>query len=83
MYFLAEFYLRASASLPDIVAQAKAGAAAASAAGEPVRFVQAVFVPPDETCFALYEAAAAAAVSAAGSAAGLEFDRITAAVAVL
>ena len=80
MFFLAEFYLPAGGALADVAQRASAGAAAACTAGAPVRFVQAVFVPTEETCFALFEAPSAAAVSAAGSAAGLEFDRVTAAL---
>lgn len=76
MFYLAEFYLPASATLADVVQRARAGAAAAFAAGTVIRFVHAVFVPTEETCFALFEAPSAAAVSAAGSAAGLEFDHI-------
>jgi Protein of unknown function (DUF4242) len=79
MFFLAEFYLPASAALSGIAQRARMGAAAACAAGTQARFIQAVFVPAEETCFALFEAPSAAAVSAAGAAAGLEFDRITAA----
>jgi hypothetical protein len=80
MFFLAEFYLPASAALSDVAQQARTGAAAACAAGSQTRFIQAVFVPTEETCFALFEAPTAAAVSAAGSAAGLEFDRVTPAI---
>ena len=76
MFFLAEFYLPASSALADVARRARAGAAAACTAGTPIRFVQAVFVPAEETCFALFETATAAAVSAAGSAAGLEFDHV-------
>jgi hypothetical protein len=76
MLFLAEFYLPAGAALSDIVQQVRMGAAAARADGAQARFIQVVFVPAEETCFALFEAATAAAVSAAGSAAGLGFDRI-------
>jgi hypothetical protein len=38
--------------------------------------VQAVFVPQDESCFALYRAESAGQVEAAGTLAGLVFDRI-------
>jgi hypothetical protein len=80
MFFLAEFYLPASTVLAGVVQRARAGAAAVRAAGAEIRFVQAVFVPTEETCFALFEAPTAAAVSAVGSAAGLDFDRVTPAV---
>ncbi len=80
MFFLAEFYLPASAALSEVAQLARMGAAAACVAGTPALFIQAVFVPAEETCFALFEAPTAAAVSAAGSAAGLEFDRVTVAL---
>jgi hypothetical protein len=83
MFFLAEFYLPASADLSDVAQRARTGAAATCSAEAQVRFVQAVFVPTEETCFAVFEAPTAAAVSAAGSAAGLEFDRVTPAVLTL
>jgi hypothetical protein len=83
MFFLAEFYLPASAILADVAGRAAMGAAAAASAGAPIRLVQAVFVPSDETCFALYEAGSEADVTAAGSLAGLEFDRVAPARAVL
>lgn len=83
MFFLAEFYLPASAALSEVVRRAATGAAAAASAGAPIRLVQAVFVPSDEICFALYEAGSAADVTAAGLLAGLEFERVTAALAVL
>ncbi len=83
MFFLAEFYLPASAALAEVAWQAAVGAAAAASAGAPIRLVQAVFVPSDEICFALYEAGSVAEVTTAGSLAGLEFDRVAAARAVL
>ncbi len=83
MVFLAEFYLPVGADLADVVHRARTGAAATCAAGAEVGFVQALFVPAEETCFAVFEAPTAAAVSAAGSAAGLEFDRVTPAVLTL
>jgi hypothetical protein len=79
MLYLAEFYLPASVSLGGVVARART--AARRAAGE-VALVQVVFLPSDETCLALYRAPSAAEVSAAGRAAGLEFDRVTPATAV-
>jgi hypothetical protein len=83
MLFLAEFYLPASAALADIARRAALGAAEAASAGTPIRLIQTVFVPSDEICFALYQAGSIADVTAAGSLAGLEFERVTAALAVL
>jgi hypothetical protein len=83
MLYLAEFYLAAGASLGEVVARARAVPPGAVPAGSQVTLIQAVFVPSDETCFALYRAQSAAAVCAAGRAAGLEFDRVTRATAAL
>ena len=83
MLYLAEFYLAAGASLAEVVARARAVRPGAVAAGPEVTLIQAIFVPSDETCFALYRAGSAAAVCAAGAAAGLEFDRVTPATAAL
>jgi hypothetical protein len=80
MLYLAELYLPRGASLADVALRARAGAGAAGT-GPPVRFVQAIFVPLDESCFVLYQAESAAAVAAAGTRAGLTFDRVAAALA--
>src|ERR1700680_4543655 len=81
MLFLAELYLPRGGSLADVARLARAGAAAAAGAGPEVRFVQAIFVPLDESCFVLYHAESAADVTAAGTRAGLNFDRVAAALA--
>jgi hypothetical protein len=83
MLFLAEFYLAAGASLAEVATRARTGARRASMDGASVRFIQVVFTPGDECCFALYEAASEAEVTAAGTLAGLEFDRLGHAVAEL
>jgi hypothetical protein len=46
----------------------------------PVRFVRAIFMPEDETCFFLYEAGSVEAVREAARRAGLGSERITAAL---
>lgn len=48
----------------------------AARAGADVAFVQAIFLPHDENCFALYQARSTFDVTAAGSLAGLRFDRV-------
>jgi hypothetical protein len=48
--------------------------------GTPVRCLQSIFVPEDETCFHLYEAASADDVRAAAERAGLLFERVAEAV---
>jgi hypothetical protein len=77
--FLAETYTPrlAPARRASDVARA---AAHASGPGAPVRFLGAINVPGEETCFWLYQAPTAAAVRAAMAAAGLDPERITPAV---
>ena len=49
--------------------------------GTPVRFLRSIFVPEDETCFFLCEAASADAVREAARRAALPFERIAEALA--
>jgi hypothetical protein len=79
--FLAETYAPRGAAAPGAAALARA-AAHADGPGAPVRFLGAVHVPEEETCFYLYQAPTADAARAALTAAGLRPDRITAAVLV-
>ena len=81
-YFLAELYLPATGPGGTAEAAARARAAAEEVAGDGdlLRFLRIVFVPGDETCFVAYEAATLEAVAEAGRRAGLDFDRIVAAV---
>lgn len=77
MRYLGEFYQPdRDADLAELAADAREAAAAASKAGPAVRFVHVIHAPADESCFALYEADSIAAVEAAGSLAGIMFDRI-------
>jgi hypothetical protein len=80
--YLAEFYLPGGTSLTGLVQRARAGASKVASAGTDVRFIRAVFVPRDESCFALYQAASAEAVVAAGAGAGIVFDRVIEALAL-
>ena len=77
MFFLAELYLPAASSLARVTRRARAGAAQAAGAGADIGFVEAIFLPRDESCFLLYQAGCAADVTAAGVLAGLAFDRVT------
>jgi hypothetical protein len=49
--------------------------------GTPIEHVRTVHLPDDQTCFHFFEASSAEAVGAAGKQAGLDFDRITEALA--
>lgn len=80
MRYLAELYLPATTALAEVAGKARAGAEQAGRTGARIRFLQAIFVPQDESCFVLYLASSAADVSAAGTAAGLIFDRIVPAI---
>ncbi len=79
MYYLAEFYLPGSVDLPDLARHARAAAEGVGGSSA-ATFRYAIHVPEDENCFAVYEAKSAESVAAAGTLAGLTFDRITAAI---
>lgn len=49
--------------------------------GTPVHFLRSIFVPEDETCFYLCEAASIDAVTQFAERAGLPFDRVVESVA--
>lgn len=51
--------------------------------GKPVRYLRSIFLPEDETCFFICEAASAETVREAARRAELPFDRIAVAVAEL
>lgn len=75
--FVVERYVPATAT-PDVVTGEIAFRADA---GEPgIRHVRTWFLPEDETCFSLFEAPSAAALKAAGDAAGVRYSRITEAI---
>jgi hypothetical protein len=77
MLYLAEFYMPAESTLSSVAERARAGAEQTAGAGGDVIFVEAIFLPQDESCFVLYQANRAADVIAAGSLARLSFDRVT------
>lgn len=77
--FLVELYV----SKADIAAvergaeRARIGAEELTREGTPVRYVRSIFVPEDETCFFLYEAASTDAAREAATRAALPFERLT------
>jgi hypothetical protein len=80
MLYLAEFYMPAGTTLASVAQRARAGAQQAAGTGARIIFVEAIFLPQDESCFMLYQAHRAADVTTAGALAGLAFDRVTDAI---
>jgi hypothetical protein len=81
--FLLELYLAGTggAAAERGADRARRAAEELSGEGTPVRFLRSIFVPEDETCFYLYEAASAEAVREAARRAELAFERVVEAVA--
>ena len=81
-YFLAELYLPTTGpgGIAEAAARARAAAEELGRDGNLLRFLRIIFVPGDETCFVAYDAATTEAVAEAGRRAGLDFERIVAAI---
>ena len=81
--FLVESYVsrRDSQSVERGAERSRLAADELTRAGTPVRYLCSFFVPEDETCFFVYEAASADAVRAAASRAALSFERVIEVVA--
>ena len=77
--YLIELYVSREdpAAVESGAERARAAADEVTEEGAAVRYVRAIFVPEDETCFFLYEAASAEAVHDAARRAGLSSGRIT------
>ena len=80
--YLVELYVSrdGQAALEGAVARVRAAAQELTRGGAPVRYLRTIFVPEDETCFILYEAASAEAAGEATRRAGLLFDRVVEAI---
>jgi hypothetical protein len=77
MLYLAEFYLPAvGVPLAAFAEQARLAADQINESGTAVRFVRAIHVAQDESCFVIYQAESPGAVAAAGAAAGFVFDSV-------
>jgi Protein of unknown function (DUF4242) len=76
--YLVEVYVprNGAASVRAAAARARDSAEQLSVEGTAVRYVRAIFVPDDETCFHLFEANSAEAVQAAGARAEFPASRI-------
>lgn len=79
--FLVEVYLTRGDAFDASVVRARRAAEELTVEGTAVLYVSSVFVPEDETCFFLYEAASADAVREAARRAALPFERVSEAVA--
>jgi len=77
--YLLELYIARSdpKTVADAAERARAAAADVSGEGSPVRYVRAILVPEDETCFFLWEGCSAEAVREAARRAGLGSERVT------
>ena len=76
--FLVELYLprSATAEAETMATAVRAAAEAMTREGSRIRYLRSIFVPEDETCFLVFEAADREWVLAAAERAGLEVDRI-------
>jgi hypothetical protein len=76
--FLLEIYVPRTdgGALAREAQRARRAAAAATRSGARVRYVRSFFVPEDETCFVVFEAASADDVRAAALLAGLRFEHV-------
>lgn len=80
--FLVELYVSRTEPLAaeQGAARARLVAEELTREGTPVRYLRSIFVPEDETCFYLYEAASADAVRTATERAALPIERVVEAV---
>ena len=76
--FVVETYLSARSEVEPEATIARAIEAAAElvASGQPVRYLRSIFIPDDETCLLLFEAASSDALTALTERAGIDPDRI-------
>jgi len=74
--YVVEAYTPATADLKPIETAARQAAAAMTARGTPVRYLQSIFVPLDEICFHLLEGPSTDAVHEVAGRAGIVPQRI-------
>jgi hypothetical protein len=80
-YLVESFVARATVvDFSRLVARAGVAAEQLACDGEPVRLVQSIFLPEDETCFLLYECGSAELAEAASGRADLRCVRVVEAV---
>lgn len=81
--FLVELYVPQAdgAAVERKARRARLAALELTREGRSVRYVRSIFVPEDETCFLLFEAATAGDVEEAARRASLAFDHVALAIA--
>ena len=81
--FVVELYIARTnaAAMRGAARRARLAAQELAALGTPVRYMRSIFVPEDETCFLLYEAASPDAVRGAVARADLPTDRVAEVIA--
>lgn len=72
-----------SEQLVAAAGRAKSTAAAMSSPGAPVRYVRSTFIPGEARCFCLFEAPTARIVEQVNERAGIPFERVVEALAVV
>lgn len=78
--FLVEAYTPAAATIAEIEVRVHTAAEEVAQTGRPIRYLRSIFVPEDETCFHLFDAACAETVREAAERARLAPQRIVAAL---
>ncbi len=80
--YLAELYLShaGSVELRHAATRARAAAAELNRQGTPIRYVRALFLGEDETCFHLYEASSLESVLEASRRAAIPVERVVEAI---
>jgi hypothetical protein len=78
MRYLVESYLPVAGAegQADVDASARAGAAELAREGAPLRYLNCIFVPEDEMCLLMYEAASPELVRDACHRAGIDCERV-------
>jgi Protein of unknown function (DUF4242) len=78
MRYLVESYLPVAGaeSQAEVEGRARAAAEELAREGAPLRHLNCIFVPEDEMCLLLYEAASPELVREAGNRAGIECERV-------
>jgi len=80
--YLAELYLShaGSSGLRDAASRARAAAEELNREGTPIRYLRALFLGEDETCFHLYEAGSPESVLEASRRAAIPVERVVEAI---